>query len=192
MSNAAAKLGFRMHAERTPNPNSVKWVLGAAVAGGEGPRSASFEARPGADVSPLAARLFSLEGVVGVFLGPDFVTVSKEPETEWTDLAPPIVAGIKEWVTSGEPALGPAYEPPDYGDEGEIVSQIRDILERDIQPYVAADGGEIAFAGYRDGIVEVFLRGACAGCPSSTITLKMGIEARLKEEIPAVTSVVAL
>ncbi len=185
------KLGFRMHAERTPNPNSVKWVLSAPVAG-DGRGSASFEDAPGKDVSPLAARLFSVAGVVGVFLGPDFVTISKEPEAEWTDLAPPIVAGIKEWVTAEEPALGSAYEPPDYGDEGEIVAQIRAILERDIQPYVAADGGEIAFAGYRDGVVEVFLRGACAGCPSSTITLKMGIEARLKEEIPAVTSVVAL
>ena len=127
-------LGFRMHAERTPTPNSVKWVLSAPVAG-EGRGSASFEDAPGKDVSPLAARLFSVAGVVGVFLGPDFVTISKEPEAEWTDLAPPIVAGIKEWVTAEEPALGSAYEPPDYGDEGDYVrtyiTRLRRKLEAD-------------------------------------------------------------
>ena len=88
--------------------------------------------------------------------------------------------------------LGPAWEPPDRGDEPEVVSRIRNILERDIQPYVAQDGGEIVFAGFRDGIVEVYLQGACSGCPSSTVTLKMGIEARLKDEIPEVEQVVAL
>ena len=186
-------LGFRMHAERTPNPNSVKWVLGQPVAAaGGGFASANFPEAPSAAVSPLACRLFEVDGVEAVFLGPDFVTVSKRAELEWTDLAPPIVAALKAWAKSGEPALGTAYEQPDVGDQGEVVSRIREILQHDIQPYVAQDGGEITFAGYRDGVVEVYLRGACAGCPSSTITLKMGIEARLKEEIPEVTSVIAL
>ncbi len=183
-------LGVRMHAERTPNPNSVKWVLGETVAKGAG--AVSFSEAPAPSVSPLAARLFEVEGVVSVLLGPDFVTVSKQSELEWTDLAPPIVAGIKEWAGAGEDALGPEWEPPDRGDEDEIVAQIRRIIEEDVQPYVAMDGGEIAFADYRDGVVEVYLRGACSGCPSSTITLKMGIEARLKEAIPEVLSVVAL
>ena len=179
-----------MHAERTPNPNSVKWVLAQSVATGVG--AVSFSEAPSASISPLAARLFEVDGVVSVLLGPDFVTVSKQAELEWTDLAPPIVAGIKAWASAGEEALGSEWEPPARADESDVVARIRRILDEDVQPYVAMDGGEIAFAGYRNGIVEVYLRGACAGCPSSTITLKMGIEARLKEEIPEVLSVVAL
>jgi Fe-S cluster biogenesis protein NfuA len=186
-------LGFRMHAERTPNPHSVKWVLGQAVVpAGRGVATVSFDEAPEPDVSGLAARLFEVEGVKSVLLGPEFVTVSKDPAHEWTDLAPPIVAGIKSWAAAGEPALGPAWEPPDLADEGEIVAKIRKVIEQDVQPYVAMDGGEIAFAGYRDGIVEVYLRGACAGCPSSTITLKTGIEARLKELVPEVQAVLAI
>ena len=186
-------LGFRMHAERTPNPNSVKWVLGQAVVeSGQGFGSVSFTEAPAADVSPLASRLFEVEGVVSILLGPDFITLSKRPELEWTDLAPPIVSHIKAWAGGGEPALGPAWEPPDLAEQGEIVARIRKVIDEDVQPYVAMDGGEIAFASFRDGVVEVVLRGACAGCPSSTITLKMGIEARLKEQVPEVTSVVAL
>jgi Fe-S cluster biogenesis protein NfuA len=183
-------LGFRMHAERTPNPNSIKWVLSSTVV--EGTASAYFAQPPLPDQSPLAAALFRVHGVEGVFLGGSFLTVTKNEAAEWTELAPPIVEAIKAWASSGEPALGPAYEPPDEGDAGEVVGRIKQILEDEIRPYVAQDGGEITFAGFHDGIVEVVLQGACAGCPSSTITLKMGIEARLKEEIPEVQQVVAL
>ena len=186
-------LGFRMHAERTPNPHSVKWVLGQAVVPtGLGVASVSFEEAPEPDVSPLASRLFEVEGVVSLLLGPDFVSVGKDPERDWAALAPPIVAGIKAWAADGAPALGDAWEAPEAADEGEVVAKIRHVIEHDVQPYVAMDGGEILFAGYRDGVVEVYLRGACAGCPSSTITLKTGIEARLKEEIPEVQAVVAV
>jgi Fe-S cluster biogenesis protein NfuA len=183
-------LGFRMHAERTPNPNSIKWVLGQAVAESQG--SASFEGSVEPGVSPLASAILAVEGVEGVYLGPSFVTVTKSEAVEWTELAAPIVAAIKAWAATGEAALGPDYEPPAAEESDVIVSKIRTILERDVRPYVEQDGGEISFAGYRDGIVEVILQGACAGCPSSSITLKMGIEARLKEEIPEVQSVVAL
>ncbi len=191
-------LGFRMHAERTPNPNSIKWVLGQAVA--DVVSSASFskgdarelERSIGVDVSPLAAPILDIEGVEGVFLGPTFVTVTKSAGAEWTELAAPIVSAIKAWAASGEPALGPAFEVPEAAEDDAVVEQIKVILERDVRPYVEQDGGEISFAGYRDGVVEVVLQGACAGCPSSSITLKMGIEARLKEEIPEVKSVVAL
>jgi Fe-S cluster biogenesis protein NfuA len=186
-------LGFRMHAERTPNPNSVKWVLGQPVVpAGLAVATVSFGDAPPPEVSPLAARVFAASGVVGVLLGPDFVSVSKRPECEWTDLAQPIVAGIKAWAAAEEPALGEAWEAPELADEDEIVAKIRKVIEQDVQPYVAMDGGEIAFAGYSNGTVEVYLRGACAGCPSSTITLKVGIEARLKEEVPEVQAVVAL
>lgn len=183
-------LGFRMHAERTPNPNSIKWVLGQPVV--EGVVSASFAAGTSPGVSPLAAPILTLDGVEGVFLGPSFVTVTKAEEAEWTELAAPIVAAIKAWAASGEPALGPDFEVPEAAEDDEVVGRIRTILERDVRPYVEQDGGEISFAGYRDGVVEVVLQGACAGCPSSSITLKMGIEARLKEEIPEIRSVVAL
>lgn len=195
-----------MHAERTPNPNSIKWVLGQAVAGDQA--SASFyngevvgrgegEGRgdggdPTPEVSPLAAGVLAVEGTESVFLGPTFVTVTKAEAFEWTDLAAPIVAAIKEWAASGAPALGPEFVQPEEQESSVVIDQIRTILERDVRPYVESDGGEIQFAGYRDGVVEVILQGACAGCPSSSITLKMGIEARLKEEIPEVKSVVAL
>ena len=96
------------------------------------------------------------------------------------------------WAASGESALGPDWQAPDDAEGGEVVARIKHILEQEIRPYVAMDGGEISFAGYRDGVVEVYLQGACAGCPSSTITLKMGIESRLREEIPEVSEVVAL
>lgn len=183
-------LGFRMHAERTPNPNSIKWVLGQDVA--DVVSSASFEGTVSADVSPLAAPILDVEGVESVFLGPTFITVTKNDGGEWTELAAPIVAAIKAWAATGESALGAAFVIPEVADDDEVVSQIRTILERDVRPMVESDGGEISFAGYHDGIVEVILQGACAGCPSSSITLKMGIEARLKEEIPEVKSVVAL
>ncbi len=183
-------LGFRMHAERTPNPNSIKWVLGQTVADDSG--SASFSKDVTAEISPLAASILETEGVLGVFFGPTFITVTKAEKMEWTDLAVPIVAAIKAWAATGESAFGPAYAPPEKADDDEVTARIRTILERDVRPYVEADGGEIVFVGYRDGVVEVVLQGACAGCPSSSITLKLGIEARLKEEIPEVQSVVAL
>lgn len=183
-------LGFRMHAERTPNPNSIKWVLGQPVADEHG--SVSFEQRVAPSVSPLASAILDVDGVEGVFLGPSFVTVTKAEGEEWTELAVPIVAAIKAWAETGESALGPEYTPPAAEESDVVVARIREILERDVRPYVEQDGGQIQFASYRDGVVEVVLQGACAGCPSSSITLKMGIEARLKEEIPEVRSVVAL
>jgi len=179
-----------MHAERTPNPNSIKWVLSQRVV--EGVAAAHFEGPTRAAVSPLAAELLAVEGVEAVFLGPNFVTVTRREELEWTDLAQPIVDSIKRWVEAGVPALGPEWEAPDVGDQGEVVRRIVEILENDIRPYVAQDGGEITFAGFQDGIVQLHLQGSCAGCPSSTVTLKQGIETRLREEIPEVLAVEAI
>jgi len=182
--------GFRMHAERTPNPNSIKWVLGRPLV--EGPASAHFESAPPASVSPLAARLFEIEGVVGVFLASNFVTVTKQPDVEWTDLAQPIVDAIKACLESGGPALGPAFRADAAADESEVVARIRRILDDEVRPAVAMDGGDIVFSAFRDGIVELYLHGSCSGCPSSTATLKLGIEARLREAIPEVQGVIAL
>jgi Fe-S cluster biogenesis protein NfuA len=183
-------LGFRMHAERTPNPNSVKWVLGQTLA--EGGSGAYFDRPVSDEVSPLAARLFAVEGVVGVFVATNFVTVTKRGELEWADLAQGVVDAIKAFVASEDPTFGPDWEPPSEGPEGGVADRIRTILETEVRPAVAQDGGDIIFAGYRDGIVEVYLQGSCSGCPSSTLTLKMGIEERLRQEIPEIREVVAL
>jgi len=182
--------GFRMHAERTPNPNSIKWVLGRPLV--EASASAHFESAPAPSVSPLAARLFAVEGVVGVFLASNFVTVTKRPEVEWTDLAQPIVDAIKACLADGGPALGAAFQPEAALGEGELVARIRRILDEEVRPAVAMDGGDIVFSAFRDGIVELYLHGSCSGCPSSTATLKLGIEARLREAIPEVQGVIAL
>ncbi len=189
-ASAGLDLGFRMHAERTPNPNSIKWVLGRPVVPGSA--SAHFESAPEPSVSPLAARLFAVEGVVGVFFASNFVTVTKRPEVEWTDLAQPIVDAIKACLAAGGPALGSAFRPAADLGEGEVVARIRRILDEEVRPAVAMDGGDIVFSAFRDGIVELYLHGSCSGCPSSTATLKLGIEARLREAIPEVQGVIAL
>jgi Fe-S cluster biogenesis protein NfuA len=183
-------LGFQMRAERTPNPNSIKWILGEPIlpAG----RSAHFEAPVGAEVSPLAARLFAVEGVVGVFLASNFVTVTKREDVEWTDVAQGLVDAIKASRGAGEAPLGPAYEEAAATPRDAVVERIRRILDEEIRPAVAMDGGDIVFAGFHDGIVELYLQGSCHGCPSSTLTLKMGIEQRLMEEVPEVRGVEAV
>jgi Fe-S cluster biogenesis protein NfuA len=186
---AATDLGFRMHAERTPNPNSIKWVLGQAVV--KPGVAAHFDSPQPEGVSPLAAQLFAIEGVEGVFFAANFVTVTKRDGVEWTDIAQSIVDAIKECVGGGE-ALGPDFTPDEYGAEGDLVTRIRHILDEEIRPVVAMDGGDIVFAGFRDGIVELYMHGSCSGCPSSTATLKLGIERRLREVIPEVEGVIAL
>ena len=183
-------LDFRMHAERSPNPNSIKWVLGRPLV--EDGASAHFTARPAADVSPLARRLFDVAGVEAVFLASNFVTVTKRGDVEWTDLAQPIVDSIKAFVASREPALGPAFAAAEGGAQSEVVARIRRVLDEEVRPAVAMDGGDIVFSDFRDGIVELYMHGSCSGCPSSTATLKHGIETRLRELIPEVQGVVAL
>jgi len=179
-----------MHAERTPNPNSIMWVVGRPVL--DGMASAHFSEAPSPDVSPLAARLFAIDGVSVVFFASNFVTVTKREEADWGELAEPVAEAIEAGLTSGQPALGPAFAEQAEGGESGVVERIRDILEREVRPAVAMDGGDIVFAGFRNGIVEVHLHGSCSGCPSSAQTLKMGIEARLREAVPEVLGVVAL
>lgn len=183
-------LGFRMHAERTPNPNSLKWVLGDPIA--PAGTAASFPAPVSHEVSPLAARLFAVRGVTGVFVAATFITVTKSEGADWMELAEPLVAAIKEFAASGEPALGPEHRAERGAEEGDLVGRIRRILEEEVRPAVAMDGGDVVFAGYRDGVVEVHLQGSCAGCPSSTATLRFGIEQRLREAVPEVTRVVSV
>jgi Fe-S cluster biogenesis protein NfuA len=181
-------LDFRMHAERTPNPQSIKWVLSKEIV--PAGSTANFRATVAADVSPLAARLFALPGIEGVFLASHFVTVTKREELVWTDVAQGVVDAIKAHVATGEPALGAGYVEESDTPAGSIEERIKAILENMIRPAVAMDGGDVVFAGFHDGVVEVVLQGSCAGCPSSTATLRFGIEARLRDEIPEVTRVV--
>lgn len=191
MGSVDIQLGFRMHAERTPNPDSIKWVLGSSVVPESG-GSASFQEAPDEFVSPLGARLFAVDGVVSVFFAANFVTVTKRPEMEWTELAQPIVDAIKHVLEGGGSALGPAYEPAEASESDTVVALIRETLEQEIRPAVAMDGGDVVFVGYQDGIVELSMQGACQGCPSSAATLGMLIETRLRERIPEIREVVAV
>lgn len=181
---------FRMHAERTPNPDSIKWVLGKAIA--EPGVRGSFPERVGAEVSPLAARLFAVPAVRSVFFALDFITVTKASERDWPDIAQDIIDAIKAHVESGEPAVGPEFDTVSSDLGGDVAQRIQEILDQEIRPAVAMDGGDVVFAGFQDGRVELYLQGACSGCPSSTATLKFGIEARLREAIPEVVEVVAV
>jgi len=186
----ALDLDFSLRAERTPNPHSVKWVLSRVLVEGGG--SAHFEAAPPPEVSPLAARLFAVDGVAGVFVARSFVTVTKREDVEWPALAQPLVDALKAFGASGEPALGPAWEAASERSADGVEARIQRILDEEIRPYVAQDGGDVVFAGFRDGRVELYLQGSCSGCPSSTATLKLGIESRLREAVPEVQEVVAI
>ncbi len=176
--------------EATPNPATLKFLPGRAVmqAG-----SADFPSPVGAEVSPLAARIFAVEGVTGVFLGPDFVTVTKAEADEWAHMKPAVLGAIMEHFSSGEPVVagdeGAVGHASHDGPDAEIVGQIKELLDTRVRPAVAQDGGDITFHGFEKGVVYLHMQGACAGCPSSTMTLKMGIENLLRHYIPEVTEV---
>ncbi|MGF1659768.1 MAG: NifU family protein [Rubrimonas sp.] len=174
--------------ESTPNPATLKFLPGRTVLA-QG--SADFPTREDAAGSPLARRLFAIDGVESVFFGSDFITVGKS-EMDWAHLKPAVLGAIMEHFTSGEPvmeggALGGHAEHD--GPDGEIVRQIKELLDTRVRPAVAQDGGDITFHGFESGVVYLHMRGACAGCPSSTMTLKMGIENLLRHYIPEVSEV---
>lgn len=176
--------------ESTPNPATLKFLPGQAVLG-EG--AADFPTPQAAASSPLAARLFEIAGVEGVFLGADFITITKSV-AEWHHLKPMILGAIMDHFTSGRPvmldsAANSSGHSSGEGDDEEIIAQIVELLDTRVRPAVAQDGGDIVFRGYEDGVVFVHLQGSCAGCPSSTQTLKNGIENMLKHYIPEVEEV---
>ena len=177
--------------EQTPNPATLKFLPGRTVLDSG---TADFAAADGAGRSPLAARLFQIEGVTRVFLGQDFISVSKSASKEWFTLKPAILGVIMEHFIAGRPVLvadagaadaGAAASGPD----GEIVAQIKELLDTRVRPAVAQDGGDITFRSFENGVVYLHMQGACAGCPSSTATLKMGIENMLRHYIPEVVEV---
>jgi Fe-S cluster biogenesis protein NfuA len=180
--------------EQTPNPATLKFLPGRDVMG-DG--TANFPTAETADRSPLAQRLFQIEGVAGVFLGSDFVTVTKAEEREWSLMKPAILGVIMEHFVAGKPVIlegavaAPAEDAVAAEDE-EIVAQIKDLLDTRVRPAVAQDGGDIIFRGFEEGVVYLHMQGSCSGCPSSTATLKMGIENMLKHYVPEVVAVEAV
>ncbi|MHA7828026.1 MAG: NifU family protein [Roseovarius sp.] len=177
--------------ESTPNPATLKFLPGQTVleAG-----TADFASAEATDNSPLAKRIFGVQGVTGVFFGNDFVTVTKAESAEWDHMKPAILGAIMEHFQSGTPVMtGEADASSGHahheGEDSEIVGQIKELLDTRVRPAVAQDGGDITFHGFERGVVYLHMQGACAGCPSSTITLKMGIENLLRHYIPEVTEV---
>ncbi len=174
--------------EATPNPATLKFLPGREVMGAG---AANFASAAEAERSPLARRLFEIEGVEGVFLGSDFVSVSKG-EGEWHHLKPAILGAIMEHFTSGQAVIEDEAAGEDGGEDSEVVAQIKELLETRVRPAVAQDGGDIVFHGFQDGVVSLHMQGACAGCPSSSATLKHGIENLLRHYIPEVIEVRAV
>ena len=172
----------------TPNPATLKFIPGVPVME---TGTADYPAADSATNSPLARRLFQIDGVRGVFLGGDFVAVTKEETLDWFALKPSILAGIMEHYASGMPVVEStgAADEDDGEEDDDIVRQIKQLLDTRVRPAVAMDGGDIVFQGFDDGVVTLQMRGACQGCPSSTATLKMGIENMLRHYIPDVREV---
>ena len=175
--------------EQTPNPATLKFLPGREVM----VRGvADFTDPEAAQASPLASKLFQIDGVTGVFLGADFITVTKAEGQDWYVLKPAVLGGVMEHFLSGEPVVAPEAdlgEDVANDEDDELVKQIRELIDTRVRPAVAQDGGDIIFKGFERGVVYLHMRGACSGCPSSTITLKNGIENLLRYYVPEVTEV---
>ena len=177
--------------ESTPNPATLKFLPGQEVLE---VGTADFPNADAAGQSPLATRIFGVSGVSAVFFGLDFVTVTKVETAEWDHIKPAILGAIMEHFQSGAPVMDSDVKPSSghadhSGEDAEIVVQIKELLDTRVRPAVAQDGGDITFHGFDRGIVYLHMQGACAGCPSSTLTLKMGIENLLRHYIPEVLEV---
>ena len=175
--------------EDTPNPDTLKFIPGTAVLD---KGTSDFPNSESANTSPLASRLFEIEGVSRVFLATDFISVTKQTELDWNNLKPSILTGIMDHFSSGLPVINQSDESNlenSDPEDSETIKQIKDLLATRVRPAVAMDGGDISFCSFESGVVTLQMKGACAGCPSSTATLKMGIENMLRHYIPEVTEV---
>jgi len=176
--------------ESTPNPATLKFLPGQTVLE---MGTADFPNTEAAATSPLARRIFATGDVAGVFFGTDFITVTKTDTALWDHIKPAILGAIMEHYQSGAPVIEGEQAASGHaehtGEDGDIVRQIKELLDTRVRPAVAQDGGDITFHGFDRGVVYLHMQGACAGCPSSTLTLKMGIENLLRHYIPEVTEV---
>ena len=176
--------------ELTPNPETQKFLPGRVVLA-EG--SATFNSVEDAVNSPLATQLLGLEGVKSVFLGADFISVTKDESEDWLDIKPVVLSSIMQFFTTGQPVIEGTLETAnsfqDDPEDAETISTIKELLDEKIRPAVAQDGGDIVYRGFQEGVVYLELQGACSGCPSSTITLKQGVENLLKYYVPEIVDV---
>ncbi len=177
--------------EGTPNPETLKFLPGCQVMASG---TANFTGADTAGGSPLALHLFGIDGVSGVFLGGDFISVTKSGDKDWEIMKPQILSSIMDHMSAGKPVIeedsaGPAEKD---GEDSEIITQIKEILDTRVRPAVSQDGGDIVFHGYEKGVVYLAMQGACSGCPSASMTLQHGIENMLKHFIPEITEVRAV
>jgi Fe-S cluster biogenesis protein NfuA len=177
-----------VRAEQTPNPQTLRFVTNMSLTD----HPAEFKSAQETSTAPLARKLFGFPWTAGVFIGRDFVTVTKQEWVEWETLAEPLAGLIQEHLERGETIMHTPSVQESSTDDSTDVQMIKKILNEEIRPAVAMDGGDIVFHKYEDGVVYLFMQGSCAGCPSSTMTLKMGIETRLKESVPGIRDVVAM
>ncbi len=185
--SSAEKIQIRL--EFTPNPTTLKFVVNRTLVE-QG--AANFTTKEKAKLSPLAAELLDIPGVAATLLGTNFVTVTKSPSGDWDVVAEEVPKTLERFLESGKPVLSSEWKPEDKatGNETDIEKRIREVLDSEIRPAVAMDGGDIIFDKFEDGTAFLPLQGACSGCPSSTATLRMGVEVRLKELIPEIREVV--
>lgn len=188
-------MSVNIQLEWTPNPSTLKYVVDRRLLAGG---ALNFTSRDDAQVkSPLAHKLMDVRGVTAVMIGSNFVTVTKGEEGEWDELNDAVMSTLDSHLTANEPvvdeaAVAAARQAAGGAEGGSIQARIQDILDSEIRPAVAMDGGDITLDRFEDGIVYLHMKGSCAGCPSSTATLKMGIEGRLREAIPEVLEVVSV
>jgi Fe-S cluster biogenesis protein NfuA len=178
--------------EFTPNPLTMKFIPGVSVMTNG---TAFYTSAADAMASPLAQELFKIQGVNAVFLGSDFITITRMETEGWDMLKPLLLTTIMDHFVSGKPVLAAnaaGTVAASSENDSEIVKQIKELIETRVRPAVAQDGGDIIFRGFEDGIVLLELHGACSGCPSSTVTLKNGIENMLKHYVPEVVAVEAV
>jgi Fe-S cluster biogenesis protein NfuA len=186
-------MSVNIQLEWTPNPSTLKYVVDRRLVSSGAVNLTSKEAA--AEKSPLASRLMEILGVTAVMVGSNFVTVTKGEEGEWDELNDAVMAILDEHLGAGLPAVNEeavAAAREAAGASGSVEARIQEILDAEIRPAVAMDGGDITLDRFEDGIVYLHMQGACSGCPSSTATLKMGIEGRLREAVPEVTEVVSV
>lgn len=186
-------MSVNIQLEWTPNPSTLKYVVDRRLVSSGAVNITSMQAAE--EKSPLAVKLMGIKGVVAVMVGSNFVTVTKGDEGEWDELNDAVMATLDEHLGAGLPAVNEeaiAAARSAAGTSGSVETRIQDILDAEIRPAVAQDGGDITLDRFEEGIVYLHMKGACSGCPSSTATLKMGIESRLRELIPEVTEVVSV